>query len=108
MSNYEDGPSDKERAHGATIEEWRRKQMSWREQSDYAEKSLEEFLREGLGEIGSRSRGNIARQIMESSKNPHSPLNGMSDASGHLHKLREMDTEVITGMEPLPWNRRGR
>lgn len=107
MSDYEDRMRQVESAHSSTIEDWRWRRRRQEEERNSAERSLRDHLREGLGEIGEASRSNIAKDILSKniSTNPMPEQYKSNNAGGFLAKARELDTDPITGFEPLPWDR---
>jgi len=85
--------------HDATISRWARKKEKMQDDFDSGVKNLERYLKAALGKVGTESRQNIAREILDSRRNRKNTLDqGMSNWSGK-------DDEVITGMDEFPWNR---
>jgi len=57
-------------------------------------------LKAALGTSGSENRQNIARDLINARKNNHSNL-----SSGQFGYGIIKEDEVVTGMEPMPWDR---
>ena len=85
--------------HEATIGRWARKKEKMEDDFESGKTNLTRYLKAALGKVGTESRQNIARDILDARRNRKNVLDQ------NQSNWSNRDDEVITGMEDFPWDR---
>ena len=86
--------------HKSTIDRWSRKLARMEDDFESGKSNLKKYLKAAIGNSGSESRQNIARELINARKNNPSNLKAGQEGFGVMK-----EDEVITGMERMPWER---
>ena len=85
--------------HDATIARWARKKEKLQDEFEEGANNLKNYLKTALGKLGTETRQNVARDLLDARRNRRNNLDqGMSSWSNK-------DDDIVTGMEDLPWDR---
>jgi len=95
MSRNEQGDG----RHDATISRWAQKKAKMEDDFESGKSNLTRYLKTALGKIGTESRQNVARDILDARRNRKNTLDQQQS------NWSNQDDEVITGMEDFPWDR---
>lgn len=85
--------------HEATIGRWARKKAKMEDDFESGATNLKRYLKAALGKVGTETRQNIARDILDARRNRKNNLDQ------NMNSWSTKDDDVITGMEEFPWDR---